>query len=215
VPVCPGTPQRQALLRSLISHVIVERPAVDRVTVNIIWVSGHFSEGLVIPPVLHQRQGTGYTTMVERTRELWETGDTDVQIADTLSAEGFRSARRDHVLPRTVLRMRNHHQWVSRYHQQRLADKIDDMWTIHGLSHHLGVPREWFYTRIRSGFLRDPEVIRQPPYGNYLIRDDAELLARLRTEAKQIRRMKKKSTSRTSRVAGRHLAMSSVYPNVP
>jgi hypothetical protein len=80
-----------------------------------------------------QRQVTGYATMVERTRELWEVGDTDVQIAETLSAEGFRSARRDHVLPRTVLRIRNHHQWGSRYHHHRLADKIDAMWTIHEL----------------------------------------------------------------------------------
>jgi hypothetical protein len=133
--------------------------------------------------------------MVERTRELWEAGATDVQIADTLSAEGLRSARRDHVLPRTVLRIRNHHQWGGRYHQHRFADKMDAMWTIHGLSHHLGVPREWFYTRIRFGFLREPDVMRKPPYGNYLIRDDAELLACLRTEAKRTRRMKKKTTS--------------------
>ena len=183
-----GHDQRKALLRSLISQVIVERPAVDRVTVKIIWVSGHFSEGLVIPPVLHQRQVTGYAAMVERTRELWEAGYTDIQIAVALSAEGFRSARRDHVLPRTVLRIRKQHQWVSRYHQHRLADKIDGMWTIHGLSRHLGVDREWFYNRIRSGFLCDPDVIRKPPYGNYLIRDDAELLGRLRAEIKRTRR---------------------------
>ena len=180
-----GHDQRKALLRSLISQVIVKRTAADRVAVKIIWVSGHFSEGIVIPPVLHQRHVTGYATMVERTRELWLAGDTDAQIAKTLSAEGFRSARRDHVLPRTVLRIRNQHQWVSRYHQHRLADKIDGMWTIHGLSRHLGVGREWFYHRIRSGFLCEPDVIRKPPYGNYLIRDDTELLKRLRAEVER------------------------------
>ena len=93
-------------------------------------------------------------------------------------------ARRDAIgsWPKTVLKIRNHHHWVSRYHQHRLADKIDGMWTIHGLSRHLGVEREWFYHRIRTGTLREPDVIRKPPYGNYLIRDDAALLARLRTE---------------------------------
>jgi len=45
--------------------------------------------------------------------------------------EGFRSARRDRVLPKTILKIRNQHHWVSRYHQHRLADKIDGMWTIH------------------------------------------------------------------------------------
>ena len=190
-----GHDQRKALLRSLISHVVVKRPVPDRVEVKIIWVSGHFSEGVVIPPVVHQHHVTGYDTMVERTRELWEAGYTDVQIAETLSAEGFRSARRDHVLPRTVLRIRNHHHWVSRFHQHRLADKIDGMWTIHGLSCHLGVARDWFYTRIRSGFLREPDVMRKPPYGNYLIRDEADVLARLRAEAQRTRRITKKSAS--------------------
>jgi len=109
-------------------------------------------------------------------------GYTDTQIAETLSQEGFRSARRDRVLPKTILKIRNQHHWVSRYHQHRLADKIDGMWTIHGLSRHLGVEREWFYHRIRTGTLREPDVIRKPPYGNYLLRDDAALLARLRTE---------------------------------
>jgi hypothetical protein len=161
---------------------------VDRGEVKIIWVSGHFSEGIVIPPVLHQRQVTGYDTMGARTRQLWSQGYTDAQIAETLSADGFRSARRDHVLPMTVLRIRNQHHWVSRYHQHRLADKIDGMWTIHGLSGPLGVGRDWFYHRIRSGFLRAPDVMRKPPSGNYLIRDDAELRKRLRAEGNGTRR---------------------------
>src|SRR5216684_6164221 len=182
-------PQRKALLRSLIARVIVQRTAADRVAVKIIWVSGHFSQGMVIPPVLHQRHITGYATMVERIRHLWSAGYTDNQIAQTLSREGFRSARRDRVLARTVLKIRNHHHWVSRYHQHRLADKIDDMWTIHGLSRPLGVEREWFYHRIRTGTLREPDVIRKPPYGNYLIRDDATLLARLRTAVQRSRRL--------------------------
>jgi DNA invertase Pin-like site-specific DNA recombinase len=174
--------QRKALLRSLIARVIVQRTAPDRIAVKIVWVSGHFSQGVVIPPIVHQRHGTGYDTMVDRTQQLWRAGDTDTQIAETLSQEGFRSARRDRVLPKTVLKIRNQHHWVSRYHQHRLADKIDGMWTLHGLSRHLGVAREWFYHRIRTGTLREPDVIRKPPYGNYLIRDDAALLARLRAE---------------------------------
>ena len=69
------------------------------------------------------------------------------------------------------------------------------MWTIHGLSRHLGVAREWFYHRIRSGFLREPDVMRKPPYGNYLIRDNADVLARLRAEAKPTRRVGRKSSA--------------------
>src|SRR2546425_5482161 len=162
-------PQRKALLRSLIARVIVQRTAPDRIAVKIIWVSGHFSQGIVIPPVLHQRHITGYDTMVARTEQLWREGYTDAQIAETLSRAGFRSARRPVVLARTVLKLRNHYHWVSRYHQHRLADKIDAMWTIHGLARHLGVEREWLYHRIRTGALCEPDVVRKPPYGNYLI----------------------------------------------
>jgi len=181
--------QRKALLRSVIARVIVQRTAPDRIAVKIVWVSGHFSQGVVIPPLVHQRHGTGYDTMVDRTQQLWRAGYTDTQIAETLSQEGFRSARRDRVLPKTILKIRNQHHWVSRYHQHRLADKIDGMWTIHGLSHHLGVEREWFYHRIRTGTLREPDVIRKPPYGNYLLRDEAALLARLRTEVNRSRQL--------------------------
>jgi hypothetical protein len=78
------------------------------------------------------------------------------------------------------LKIRKHHQWVSRYQQHRFADTMDSMWTIRGLAGHLGVRRAWLDNRIRSGFLGEPDVIRRPPYGHYLIRDDAELLERLR-----------------------------------
>jgi hypothetical protein len=125
--------------------------------------------------------------MVARIEQLWRDGYRDTQIAATLSREGFRSARRAQVSAATVLKMRKHHQWVSRYQQHRFADKIDAMWTIRGLAGHLDVKRAWLDNRIRSGFLAEPDVIRRPPYGNYLIRDDAELLERLRVEVRRSR----------------------------
>ncbi len=177
--------QRKALLRSLIARVIVTRTAADRIEVKIVWVSGHFSQGVVIPPILRQREMTGYATMVERIHQLWRDGQRDTQIADTLSRAGFRSARSAQVSAATVLKIRKQHQWVSRYQQHRLADKIDAMWTIRGLACHLGVGRDWLYNRIRSGWLCAPDVIRRPPYGHYLIRNDSELLGRLRAEVNQ------------------------------
>jgi hypothetical protein len=111
--------QRKTLLRSLISRVMVKRTAADRVEVKIIWVSGHVSQGRVIPPVLHQHHVTGYNTMVERTRQLWAEGDTDRHMAEVLSREGLRSARCHRVLAKTVLKMRHRHHWVSPSHQHR------------------------------------------------------------------------------------------------
>jgi DNA invertase Pin-like site-specific DNA recombinase len=179
--------QRKELLRSLIARVILQRTAPDRVQVKIVWVSGHFSEGEVIPPIHRQADNSQYEAMVQRIEQLWREGCTDEQIAQTLTDEGFHSARRQDVPAVTVLNIRNQHHWVSRYHQHRLAEKIDGLWTIHGLARKLGVKRDWFYHRIRSGFLREPDVIRKPPYGNYLIRDDARLIKRLRREAQRTR----------------------------
>jgi len=188
-------PQRKALLRSLIARVMVKRTAADRVEVKIIWASGHFSEGIVIAPVGSQRHVTGYDTMVERTRQLWAEGYSDLQIADVLSREGFRSAQREMVLAKTVMKIRHRHLWGSPYHQHRLVDKIDEKWTIRGLARELGVEWGWVYNRIRNGFLSEPDVSRRPPHGNVLIRDDAELLTRLRVEVTRSRRLRKNAST--------------------
>src|SRR5262244_2332525 len=191
-------PQRKALLRSLIARVMVKRTAADRVEVKIIWASGHFSEGIVIAPVGSQRDVTGYDTMVERTRQLWAEGYSDLQIADILSREGFRSAQRETVLAKTIMKIRHRHQWVSPYHQHRLVDKLDEQWTIRGLARELGVESGWGYNRMRNGFLSESDVSRKPPHGNVLIRDDATLLARLHAEVKQSRRLRR--TARTASI---------------
>ena len=68
---------------------------------------------------------------------------------------------------------------------------MDEKWTIRGLAGELGVEWGWVYNRIRNGFLREPDISRQPPYGNYLIRDDTELLARLRAEVKRSRQLRR------------------------
>lgn len=180
-----GHPQRQALLRSLIARVIATRTAADRLEVKSVWVSGHVSQGVVIPPILRQRAMTGYATMVKRLHPLWRAGQRDTQIAMILGREGFRSARRAHVSAATVLQIRHQHQWVSRYQQQRLADKMDGMWTVRGLAQHLGGGRDWLYNRIRSGWLGAPAVMRRPPSGHSLLRDESAWLDRLRTEVTQ------------------------------
>lgn len=179
---------RKLLLRSLIARVILRRTAPDRVQVKIVWISGHFSVDTVIPPIHRQAAVTGYEQMVSRIHELWQQGCTDAQIAQTLTSEGFRSARSTVVSTATVLKIRNRHHWVSRYHEHRLARKIDGWWTVHGLATEVGVDRNWFYRRIAHGILSAPAVVRRQPYGNYLIQDDPALIERLRLEVQRTRR---------------------------
>ena len=178
---------RKQLLRSLITRVILKRTASDRVHVKIVWVSGHFSEGVVIPPIHAQANVTGYEDMVRRVEQLWRDGHTDETIAQLLTTEGFRSARTEAVLKTTVLKIRHQNQWSSRLHQHRTSDKVEGMWTVPGLAKKLGVNKNWFYERIHDGRLREPDVIRSPPYGNYLIRDDPHLIEQLHQDVSRHR----------------------------
>jgi hypothetical protein len=173
---------RKRLLRSLIARVILKRIAPDRVQVKIVWVSGHFSEGVVIPPIHSQAAVTGYDEMVARIERLWSEGRRDTEIAEALTAEGYRSARSARVSTATVLKIRRRHHWASRFHLHRRAVRIDGRWTVHGLAQALGVDRNWLYQRIARGTLSAPELIRTEPYGTYLIEDDPKLIERLRQE---------------------------------
>ena len=184
---------KKRLLRSLISRVILKRTAPDRVEVKIVWVSGHFSVDYLTPPIHRQADVSRYDEMVSRIHELWQEGQDDADIAVVLTQEGFHSARSLDVSETTVGKIRRQHKWFSNYHRQRLSDKIDGFWTIHGLSKELGVDRNWFYRRIYSGKLREPDMIRKPPYGNYLIRDDPELIERLRAEIERLHQKRAKS----------------------
>jgi len=178
--------QRKQLLRSLIARVILQRIAPDRVQVRIVWVSGHFSDGVVIPPIHRQAAVTGYEAMVARIEQLWQEGYTDTAIAAALTAEGFRSARSSSVSTITVFKLRHQHHWVSRYHLHRQATRINGYWTIHGLAQALDVDRNWLYRRIARGTLSAPALIRTEPYGTYLIKDDPQLIECLRREAQPL-----------------------------
>jgi hypothetical protein len=187
--------QRQALLRRLISRGLVKRTAADRVAVQSIWASGHFSAGVVLPPVGSPRHVTGYDTMVERTRQLWAAGYSDRHIADGLSREGCRSAQREMVVAKTVMQMRHRQQWGSPSQQHRFVDKMDAQWTSRGLARELGVEWGGVSKRLRNGLLSEPEVSRLPPQGNELMRESAELLTRLRGEVKRSRRLRRNTST--------------------
>lgn len=174
---------RKKLLRSLISQIIVQRLKPDQVQVKIVWVSGHFSTGIVRPSVHRQVDVTGYEDMLQRTRELWKAGKTDKEIAKTLTCEGFRTARNLDVSSGTVFKIRRRHQLQNTIHEYRMAEKVDGMWTVRGLCCHLGLSQSWLYRYLKSGKVPESHILRKPPHNIYLVRDEPELLERLKREA--------------------------------
>lgn len=107
--------QKKAIVRSLISNVVLKRAVQEAVEIKIVWVSGHCSEKTVAVPVRSVRDLSNYEEMAARVHCLWREGSTNRQIANILSAEGFRSARTAPVIIETVLQIRRSHGWSSQH----------------------------------------------------------------------------------------------------
>src|SRR5579875_4212273 len=174
---------KKRLLRSLISRMIATRLAADRIEIKIVWISGHFSVAEVIPPIHRQADASNYEQLVTRLDELTRQGLTDPEIAAQLTQEGFHTARRLAVSVSTVHKLRGRHSQVSSLHRHRKVSMVDGFWTIPGLTRELGVGQKWLYQQIYEGKLTEPDIQRLPGYRVYLIRNDPDLVARLRAEA--------------------------------
>ncbi len=182
---------KKQLLRTLIDKVVLKRVAPDQVQVKVVWVSTHFSEGIVYPPIWKQADTSQHQAMVARIQQLWQQGQTDSFIAQMLNQEGFRSARKLNINAEIVCKIRRQHQWLSSIKPSQETGLVDGMWTIKTLAAHLDVKPQWLYNRIASGFLSEPDLIPQPR-GHYFIRNDSALIERLQQEVKCTRKFRNK-----------------------
>lgn len=82
--------------------------------------------------------------------KLASQGVADHQIAQQLTAQGYRSPLRDHVLASTVQAIRLKHRLLltsSQSHSRRIAGYL----TVPQVAKHIGVSRHWIYDRIHNG----------------------------------------------------------------
>jgi DNA invertase Pin-like site-specific DNA recombinase len=174
------TPAHQKeLLRSLIRRVIVTRPVPDTLEARVVWMSGAVTPLTLHPPIQHKEAVAGYDEFVARVLELSAAGYPDPEIARRLTQEGFRSARRPGISADLVAQSRRARGQGSLTEQFKTQAKIDGHWTVCGLAQALAVHRNWLYARIRRGQI---PATRHPVLGHYLVPDDPDLLARLRTQ---------------------------------
>jgi len=171
--------QQKELLRSLIRRVMVSRPVPDTVEAKVVWVSGAVTVLQVHPPILRQTDVEAYPRFVERVLALGTAGYHDREIAQRLTADGFRSARSERIPGSLVGEIRRARGQISLVEQFRTQAKLDGQWTIFGLAQELAVHRNWLYTRIRNGTL---PATRHPVLGHYLIPDDPDILDTLRAQ---------------------------------
>jgi DNA invertase Pin-like site-specific DNA recombinase len=180
---------KKELLRSLVQCVILRHTTPDEVEVRIVWISGCYTDKVRITPIRREADVTRHAEMVQRVQVLWQAGQTDEQIAQRLTSEGFHSARSLDVRPKTVMKIRLAQQWYTPFEQVRGAAQVDGRWTIPGLAQRLGVDGSTVYRFITAKGVIPPECVeRDTLTGRYLIRDDAELLDRLQQRVLQQKR---------------------------
>ena len=158
---------KKALLRCLIDKVVIHRTARDCVHTRIVWKGGD-STVLDIPiRVGSMKELSGAQTMERRIIALSKKGHTDAAIAKQLTAAGYRSPMRDHLLPSTVKGVRLQHRILiqrSQSHPRHIPGRL----TVPQLARALGVNKHWIYDRIHNGTI---EVTRDAETGLYLFPD--------------------------------------------
>ena len=174
--------QRKMLLRSLIERVILRRDVADKVSVRLVWLSGHYTDLEVQTPVGLQTSVSGYAAMVERVGALYAAGLDDAHIAAQLSSEGFHSAHRSDVAVDAVTTIRRAQRWL---HPTGPRPAVREGYlSVPALASRLGVERQWVYRRLRRGGIEPDVVLRDPRTGQYWIQDDPELIARLQAQVR-------------------------------
>ena len=170
---------KKELLRSLIRHAVLSRPKSDSTEIRIVWISGAVSALSVSQPLRRARDLSDYDDMVERILALVAEGHTDAKIAHTLTEEGFRAARSREGIPKNFVRdVRRERGIGSLFETLKGREKLEGSWTVLGLARELGVSQNRIYRLIHSGALATE---RHPKTGRYLVANDPELIAELRS----------------------------------
>lgn len=174
--------QKKALLRALISHIILKRPVPDQAAVRIVWISGCYTDRTVRVNIHRAEDVGGYDRLVERIRVLWQQGYNDKQMSVQLTTEGFHTARSPHVPPKSIRKIRLARQWYLPLERLRRGEEVDGYVTVPTFAQQLVVHNDVIYRYIYKRVIA-PEYIKRDPQTNfYLIQNDLQLIAQLRQQ---------------------------------
>ena len=162
--------QRKALLRCLVDKVVVRRQGGGSVDVRVVWKGGDTSTEAVAVPTASWADLVNVTALGEAIERLTREGKTDQEIADALTAQGYRSPRRQAVSVHMVLRLRLRRQVLRpRKRQQSVAGYL----TVRQLAERLQITSSWIYEGIYKGKI---DVARDPTWKVYLFPEGGQTI---------------------------------------
>jgi hypothetical protein len=168
--------QKKALLRCLLDTVVLHRVGRDQIHTRIVWRGGETTE-FEIPVTVHALAALSSGQELEqRILALHAQGKTDGEIAQELTAAGFRSPKAHRVLENTVKLLRlKHRQFVTRH--QSHPRHIPGVLTVPQLARALELSVHWFYDRLNAGRIH---LQKDPGTKLYLFPDQPTTLERLK-----------------------------------
>jgi DNA invertase Pin-like site-specific DNA recombinase len=169
------TTQKKSLLRSLIDKVVLHRVRKDAIHVRVVWRGGATTSADVPVHVAEFTRLHRAEEMEEMILRLSEQGHFATDIARRLTAEGFRSPKSDRVLTSTVRTIRKKH-GILQESKSRPVD-VSGYLTISQLAKRLGIRRQWFLEKIRSGAI---QIAKDASCRCYLFPDRKETLDEIR-----------------------------------
>jgi DNA invertase Pin-like site-specific DNA recombinase len=163
--------QQKALLRCLIDTVVIHRPHRDTVHTRIVWKGGEVTILDLPIPVGAWRELRAHAELERRVVELHHQGLLDANIAERLTAEGYRSPMAaTKLLPSTVRGIRLKQKLLitrSQSHPRRIPGFL----TVPQLAMVLDVSPHWLYDRIAKGAI---QITKDSATGLYLFPDTAD-----------------------------------------
>jgi len=160
--------QQKAFLRCLIDKVVVHRCAPDTLKVRIIWRGGDTTTTTLPVTVGSLARLSGAAAMEKEILRLAKKGESDEDIAQRLTEQGYRSPKESSVLPSTVRIIRLRHR-LFRKRSQSHPRHIPGFLTLPQVAVKLGITPHWLYDRIHNGTI---EVARDADTNLYLFPDN-------------------------------------------
>ena len=162
--------QRKALLRCLVDKVVVRRQGGGSVDVRVVWKGGDTSTEAVAVPTASWADLVNVTALGEAIERLTREGKSDQEIAEELTAQGYRSPRRQAVSVHMVLRLRLRRGVLRpRKRQQSVAGYL----TVRQLAERLQITSSWIYEGIYKGKI---DVARDPTWKVYLFPEGGQTI---------------------------------------